>query len=152
MSFKISSLKTLPEEIEGVEEEYAEGAYVTIARMNNPKYRAYLQKLLRASQHKLLRGMDEDDAQRPFVCKAMAHCVLLGWRGFDNDEGHNDPYTEEKAEKWLLDYDQFYTDIVLLANRRSLFEEAHEKNTAGNLSRASNGTKSGDDLKLLSKK
>lgn len=142
MAFKISKLATTPQEIDGVEQEYADGAFVTIARMNNPKYRALLNKLMRQSAQKRLRqhgrsvdidAIDpEDDENKPIICRAMSFHILKHWKGFVDDDGEDIIYTHEKAEEWLLGYDKFFQDIVLMSNEEEVYAQAHKESLEGN--------------------
>jgi hypothetical protein len=146
--FCIDHLRTdASKEAEGVWIDAGGGLRLRIARLNNPKYNAYLNELLRPHRE-TLRGFGEIDPEviQTVTIKAMAKCVLLGWENLTeyakNLDGTlrlvdgepfevNVPYTVEKAEEYLRIAD-FSNVVSNYARSAAHFRDEAVANNKGN--------------------
>jgi hypothetical protein len=124
-------------ETEGVWVDIGNGVEVRVARIGNPAYRARMKKLGKPYRH-LLR---DDESELPdgllekLTVDAIAHTVLLDWRGpaMVDGEGQPIPFSPEKAVELLTGIDWFRERVEEAARMRETFRrrevEAAEKNS-----------------------
>ncbi len=68
-------------ELEGVEINYGEGVYVTVARDNNPLFKKIFRKLTKPYERQIEdRRLDEAQATE-LLCEAMSEAIFIGMRG-----------------------------------------------------------------------
>ena len=85
---------------EGVWVDVAIGAKIKVARLNNPVYKEEYQKLTQG-----IRSVESltETTKIELLCKAMAHGVLIDWKGIDYKGKKNVSYSKELALEILLD-------------------------------------------------
>lgn len=132
MGFDIEKLQPSPVDIDGVWMDYAEGARVKLARMNNPEYEAYLEKLVRnyvglGGARRRRRTNIPVEEMKPLIIKAMAHTVVKDWSGFQ-EQSVDVPYAPETAERWMLQYDELYRDWQVMASDDEKYNGVDEGN------------------------
>jgi hypothetical protein len=125
----------------GVWCEFCEGLDFKIARMNNPEFRKYVSNLSRGSNRNSLRRIQRGDTEATLelTLKAMAKHILVGWRGLEDDEGNEIPYSSQKAEEILKDSQEVYEFVELNAMDAELFKKEDDENAAKNLGNGSGG-------------
>ncbi len=110
-----------------------DGARLKVARSNNPTYRRELARLLTPHRAAVRAGTIQPEILDPAICRALARGVLKDWEGLVIG-GKVVKYSEEAAEKVLLDYPDFRDLVSELAEQREAYlaEEVEEgKGTSG---------------------
>jgi hypothetical protein len=102
--FKLSQLAVDTTKSEdGVWIEFGAGFELLIARANNAAFKAELARLVKPYQREIAReGMSSRHATDAHT-KAQAKCVVLNWRGLEDEDGEPIPYSPEKAFEILSD-------------------------------------------------
>lgn len=124
--FDFEDLKTDPvKEQDGVWFDFGRSARVKIARMGNPKYRAYLRRLAKANKA-ALEADDEHSAElsEKLMEQAMAATIVLDWQGFTS-AGEPFPYSRENAQKALKVRD-FKERVLNHANEMEAYKVRQE--------------------------
>lgn len=133
-----------------------------VARMNNPKYLAFLRELMKPHQSQLrpasrryrkdspvsMPDVDMDsELLETLAAKAMARHILMGWMNLSepkrDEEGEivledGNPvlieveYSSEKAEEYILEYREFYLLVVEIASDEALYRESAHKDAEEN--------------------
>ncbi len=111
-----------------------------IARVGNPKYNQRLQELVRPHRRKVRMGFDEDLEE--FVKQAVAECVLVGWRGLQDNSGKEIPYSKEKSVELLTnpEYSDLFDFVMDVGGDAALYREHALEEAAGNSRRSSTGS------------
>ena len=117
-----------------------EALELKIARVGNPNYNQRLQELVRPHRRKVRMGFDEDLEE--FVRIAVAECVLVDWRGLQDDDGKAIPYSKEKSVEILTDpvYSDVFDFVMDVGGDAAVFREKSLGAVAGNSSRSSTGS------------
>ncbi len=97
-------------ETEGRWVDEVEGLRLKIARLNNPKYKAFIRKHGKVISR--ANGRMDFEAADDVAKKAFSRYILLGWENLQNSEGEDIPYSSEKALELLTEYDEFYTMVT----------------------------------------
>lgn len=132
-------------EKDGVWVDIDEKTSLLIARFNNPKYKAYVRRKFEA-RRKLSRTTGlSDEATEKITTQAMAHTVLLDWRGLE-DSGVEIPYSTEKAIELLSDetLPWFFDFVYETANDFQLYREHSIAEGEDNIKKLSPGTSNGE--------
>lgn len=136
---KLSSLQqNVNLETEGVWVDYDSEFKVKVARMGNPNFEAYVNKMTKTFLGDgFSRGSEKiQDPQvlQEITQKAMAKTVLLDWAGLEDDEGNQIPYSPEKAYELLSDpkFKDFYRDITQIANNGKRYRDEGVEEAVGN--------------------
>lgn len=96
----------------GVWMEHDETTSFLVARFGNKKFQAHFQKLINPYRRQFDAGKLSADKQTDIMCRCMAKCILLGWKGLTMD-GEDVEYTEEKAYELLsMDGADEFRDLV----------------------------------------
>ena len=121
-------------EVEGVWMAYGGGMEIKLARMSNPKFEEYLRKLLRPFRSKVADNSIADDTIEEMTNKALARYVLLNWKGLEDDEGTEVPYSEKKALELLSDKDfrDFNKDVQRMSMDRTAYRQEGIDDESGN--------------------
>lgn len=143
---KLSDLKTdLDKARNGVWETYIDDFKVKVARSTTPGYISYIQKYARGQGRAFLEGRNDPKtlkAIKPIIREAAARHLLLDWKGMEDDDGNEIPYSVEMAVKLLLDpaYDDLYRLIESISQDSALYRFEAMEDDAGNSSESSTGT------------
>jgi hypothetical protein len=114
----------LQAEVEGVWVELAVGVRVKIGRWLNDNHVRILDKLKAPYRDQLRAGIPlEKDIMLSIASEAMAEAILLGWEGFEKEEGGELPYSKEEAIKALRSLRDFREDITSLSEVRATFNK-----------------------------
>lgn len=117
-------------EAEGVWVEVQEGVRLCVARIGHPAYEQYVRRI--SAPHRALLRSENPPAKlvERLVIDAMAHHVLKGWEGLEDEDGTPLAYTPENAKKVLSV--RYWRDLVSEvaesneAFRRAEIEEGKE--------------------------
>src|SRR5690606_32024129 len=107
------------------------GAQVKVARAGNYRAEAGRARLAwedrRLLDHPDLRRGREDRVVELTIA-AIAETILLDWRGLEDDEGKEIPFSVDTAKELLAEYDWLRDDVWEAANTRETFfrEEVRE--------------------------
>ena len=112
--------------------DYIDGSRVLVARTNNKKFRAAIQKRLKP--YRLMSRVPPDIMDR-ITCEAMADAILLGWEGFESN-GAPLSYSREAVVQLLTVLPDFRDDISALAGNLEDFKRAGDEEAEKNLSSA----------------
>lgn len=132
---KFNTFKTNPaKEQEGTWIDIGEGAELLICRAGNPEHEAYLAVLERQYRGQAIVGQGElaPKVQTEIAIKALARCILKGYRGLTDDAGHEMIYSQEEAERLLRDAKDFRELVSRLSLDRANFRDAEVKEITGN--------------------
>lgn len=110
---------------EGVEVDLGDGLIVRVAKANNEKYQAYLKQVLKPYERQVRNGSLDEKIFAKLYNEAVAETILLGWKGLEDDNGAEIPYTKEKAIEILTnpEYEEFKALVVDLANEQAVFSK-----------------------------
>ncbi len=156
MGFSITNWETdKKKEIEGTWLEYGEGVEFKLARLTNPRLRAYIEKNSKGGGGKIgKRAIQEGTLDTKLLKKAVARFVILDWKNLTepgckacgNGESGEDkecekckgthetdlPYSEAKALEYITKYEDFFEDILVMAQDISNFRLDQERESSGN--------------------
>ena len=115
----------------GVAVDLGEGLVVTIARSGNENYQKYLKQALKPYEKMLRTKTLPDQTFELIYTEAVAETILLGWKGLEDENGVEIPYTKEKAIEILSDpqYIDFRTLILDLAGEAAVFAKEAVEDT-----------------------
>ena len=130
--------------VEGVWEDIGEGFEVLVARMNNPKYRAYMRKIVRTKTRSARRVGTDIDQMIELQQEGAVRHLLLDWKGLEDDAGKNIPYTLEKARELFGTHPDLYDLIIEISSDAELFRLENQEETSGNSLTSSSGSSSGE--------
>lgn len=133
--------------VEGIWCLYDADIELKIARITNPKYMQFLQKLSqegggmslggsRIARSRRLRrslGVDDEEDMTDMVDLSMSHHVLLDWKNIQID-GKDIPYSQEKAFTFLQDPElqDLRSFVLVQASDAALFLKESMNEAAGN--------------------
>jgi hypothetical protein len=121
-------------ELDGTAIDLGDGATVRIARFNNARHRAALDRLRKPYRSFTLAGRDiPDDIAERIAIDAMVEAILLGWDGFIGDDGQALPFSPEAARRLLTEVKDFRDQIAFLAMQAETFRRQAQAD-AGNAS------------------
>lgn len=119
-------------ESDGVDVELGDGGVVTVRRTNNKHFRTYLDALRKPHERQIQRGTADKEMLDDLTRKAVARCVLIGWKGIEIG-GKAVKYSPEKAYELMKEFEDFQEDVLYAANNRETFRrevvEENEKNS-----------------------
>ncbi len=118
-------------EINGIEQDFGDGLFITIARIGNPEYKKYFQQLTKPYQKAIRRGNLSEELADKLLIDALSHKIVLGWRGAVRKK-QEIPYSVENCIEMLTTYPDLKDQIQEIANDMQTFkmedEEDLEKN------------------------
>ncbi len=120
---------------DGAEVEIGKGFFITLLRLHNPAYQAYLHQHM---QGKAKRLTNQDwgalEEAKPVLKRAVAITVVKDWRGMTDNKGNEILYSEAKAVEILTDpaYEDLYDIILDLAGDASTYRQKAFEEDAGN--------------------
>lgn len=127
MAFNLTSTFSDQElQTNGVWIEFYEGSQLLIASKNSSKYKAYLANLARKNRVKIGKKKVSEETMRlmeDITCEAMAHHILLGWKGIAmSGDGKETPYSPEGAKVALLNSSELFEFVDEVADDSARFE------------------------------
>jgi hypothetical protein len=126
--FKVDPVK----ESEGVWVELNDGLALLIAGAENPAYRKYRQKLLHPHIRELRTKQLSTDELEDLTKRAMARCILLGWRNLEEDDGTPIEYSEANSLKILRESRELFTLVSEIARDQDRFRRELNKESEKN--------------------
>ncbi len=119
-------------EQDGVWVALGEGARVKVARFNNPRHRAVLDRLRRPYRSLLMAGRDlPDDVAESMTIEATAETLLLDWDGIE-DNGTPLPFSKDNARRLLADLPDFRDAVAFLSMQAETFRREALETAAKN--------------------
>lgn len=109
-----------------------EQSKLRIARLNNPRYQAAIQK--KGNRYKLSAKVKAipEDVWEGLMNEVIAETILVDWDGI-TDHGEPLPYSVENATRMLSEYPDFRNTIVLaIAGEMDNFKEELDEGTEKN--------------------
>ena len=109
-----------------------EHSKLLIARLNNPRYQAAIQK--KANRYKVAAKVKAipEDVWEDLMNEVIAETILLDWTGI-TDKGEPLSYSVDNAKRMLSEYPDFRNTIVLAtAGEMDNFKEELDENTEKN--------------------
>lgn len=122
MDFKKAFVTNKDKEVGGVDVPVASGVTLRIARFNNSKMEEHLQRLGKPYSRSIKQGTFPPGEMRNLMAKAMAHHVLLGWKGLEED-GNALEYSPETAERLLTSSRDFFDLVFESSNELQHFRD-----------------------------
>lgn len=117
--------------IDGVWVNYIADFDLKLARIGNKKYKAYLRELQQPYIEQIRNGTLDEEKEIEIMRKAIARCIILDWRGYNEDDGTLIAYSESEALKMLEDREFMLRVVALSADRvryQKQLDEGAEKN------------------------
>ncbi len=114
---------------------------IKIARSNSSKFQTFFQKHARGKGRRFLKGaakgsLDSEsiEALKPVMKEAAARCLIVDWRGLEEEDGTDIPYSEAKAVEILIDpaYEDLFNDVLEAAQDQELYRAKEDASDAGN--------------------
>ena len=146
MGFSIKNWETdKKKEIDGTWIEYGEGVEFKLARLTNPKVRAYIEKHNKGGGGKLgRRAIQDGQIDTDLIKRAVSKFVLLDWKNITEPDPQGKevevPFSESKALEYLNKYDDFFEDILVIAQDINNFRNRVDADSVGNSQPSSSGT------------
>lgn len=131
-------------EVEGAWVDLGEGAQVRVARLGNDRYTKYLEKAYRPYRKAQRNNTVPESVVRRLFTEALGHTILLDWRGFTDDAGHEVEYSVEAAIQKLTELKDFRDLIVEIATEANTFRDEEIAEEGEALEKKSDGTSSGE--------
>lgn len=119
-------------ETEGVWRDIGDGATLKIARLNNPKYTACFNRLIRPFRRQIQAGTLAESKQAELMAEALAETVLLDWKGVYAEDAEL-PYSKQEARRILADpqYSPFLAQVVELAQDEAAYRQMEVETELG---------------------
>lgn len=136
---KLTKLKTdTTAAKEGVWVTMTEDFKVKIARSNSPEFQSFMHKRARGKGRRFLKSGAVDsaalEAMKPIMKEALARCLIVDWKGLQDEAGNEIPYSEEKAVEIFTDpaYEDLFNDVLEAAQDQELYRAEEDASDAGN--------------------
>lgn len=138
---KLSDMKTdLTREVEGVWVPLDENASVLVARFNNKKHAAAIERLRAPYRAQISTGRGiSDEVSNKIALESMLEAILLDWKGILGDDGKELPFTKENA-RVALEIKDFRDIIAGIALQREIFRKAEVEEAVKNSATTSSGS------------
>ena len=127
-------------ETEGVWVEYRDGAKIKVARMGNPSFTAYSEKLRAPYKKQIKRETLPLKKQQELSAKAFAKCIVMDWQGFHDLDGNELAYDSSIVEMALEHDLDFQAFVLEQSTNEALFREEEIEDTAKKSGATSNGS------------
>lgn len=115
------------------------GGRLLVARMDNPKYKAYIQQA-RKKRHR--RGNVTDEQTKEILKEAVAHTILLDWEGVKVN-GKEVEYSPQYAIQVFDALPSFLDQVINIAYEEEHFREDEITDVVEQLSPLSSGSSNG---------
>lgn len=101
--FCLASLKVDEQKAkDGIWFDYLGGSRLLIAKSGSVAYSKWLSNFMKENETLIKSGTEEGDKKaEEGVVEAVARFELIGWEGIADEEGHDLPYSVEKAKEYL---------------------------------------------------
>jgi hypothetical protein len=106
-------------------------AEVLVARAGNSKHERLVERL-RKKNGRGFRGEDlPREVEENIALEALSQTILLGWRGFEDDEGKEIPYSPEKARELLKLSRDFRLEVTQIATEMEVYRREEQEQGKG---------------------
>lgn len=130
-------------ETEGAWVDIGDGAQVRVARIGNDKYAKRLETLYKPYRRMQRTNTVPDDLARKLFIDALAHTVLLEWKGFTGEDGTEVPYSASAAIEKLTELKDFRELVVEIASEAATYRNEEIEEEGEVLAKKSSGTSTG---------
>ncbi len=126
-------------EVEGVWEDFGDGAGLLIASSHNKKFQKLFRKVPAGIREQMNNGTLSDDIARSIMAGIFAKSLLLGWRKI-SDGGKELAYSEEVAKEQLIKYKRLANFVWERAEDQSRFQDEETEQEIKNSKSSSSGS------------
>lgn len=119
-------------EQDGVRVHVGSGLYITVGRIDSPKYKESVRKHTGPYKFEIDRGTLAEDTAQELLVKVYAETILLGWENLQDDAGNEIKFSRAEAEKALRDNPAFFEIVKDAASRVELFRQNDRSAAAKN--------------------
>lgn len=131
-------------ETQGLWIEMGDNALIKIARLGHPKHEEVMKRLRQPHVASLRAGIDlPTNVSMALTIEALAEAILIDWKGIQDDDGKEIPYSKEAAIKLLTDLPDFRDKVVFLSSQHETFRKSALENAAKNSEPVLDGDSSG---------
>lgn len=123
-------------EEDGVWLPYRGGSQVRIASIGSRKFQTYKTALEKPYRRQIQMDTLDDKITTDLLCKAMARCVLLDWKGFERD-GKPLRYSEKAACDLMTESRAFRNDVAAMAMEEESFKREYVETATKNSAKPS---------------
>jgi len=107
------------------------GTKIKVARINNPRYKKYFQKITKPYKRQIRNGTLAEELAEKLLVDALASTILLDWKGFTKgDEAF--PYSVDNARAFLSESADFRDLVSDAANEMENFRSEELEDARGN--------------------
>jgi hypothetical protein len=119
-------------EEKGVWHEIGDGAKVLVARNNNKNHAEELKRLIAPYRRQIQMNKLPDEVYKKISIEAMAKTILLGWVGFEDDNGKELKYSIEAATDLLTRLPDFRNVITSFSDEMDAYQQEAEEGAENN--------------------
>jgi hypothetical protein len=111
--------------IDGIFVPYYSDIELKIARLNNPKYEKFLQKLIEPHIREIRANNFDRDKRLDLAKQAAAKYLLVDWKNIEDENGKKIPYSPEKALELFRDskFVDLYNFVIEVANSAEFYRQ-----------------------------
>lgn len=119
---------------EGQWVDIGDGVELKIARMGNRKYNETIRRLSKPHKYQIDNDTLPQEISEEIMNKAVAECILLDWKGLEDDDGQPINYSRQKAFELLSDPDlaPFKRQVIGIAQTDETFRNEMVEDTVKN--------------------
>jgi len=107
------------------------GAKIKVARINNPRYKKYFQRITKPYRRQIRSGNLSEDLAEKLLVDALANTILLDWEGLTKG-GKKFPYTVDNARQLLSESPDFRDLVSDAAGEMESFRARELEEAKGN--------------------
>ena len=107
------------------------GTKVKVARINNPRYKKYFQKITKPYKRQIRNGTLAEELAEKLLVDALANTILIDWQGFTKG-GEPFPYSVDNARSFLQESADFRDFVSDAANEMENFRSEELEDARGN--------------------
>lgn len=107
------------------------GTKIKVARINNPRYKKYFQKITKPYKRQIRNGTLAEELAEKLLVDALANTILIDWQGFTRG-GEPFPYSVDNARSFLQESADFRDFVSDAANEMENFRAEELEDARGN--------------------
>lgn len=140
---KFNQLRTdKKRDAEGAWVDIGEGASILVGRIEGRRYRDMRDKLLRKHQIQLQTQSLGTDILEQINLEVEAETILLGFKGFEDDDGKDIKFSKKKGLEMLTESDIFRSIVLRAGNDLNNFRRGDKARAKDALEKNSDGASS----------
>lgn len=118
---------------DGVWVNLGDGLEVKVARSGSARANKILERLTKPHQRAISSGAASDELLERLNAEHTAKAIIRGWKGLQDEDGNDIPYSEAKAFEIVLDpkYRDFRDPVLYLSREMETFRKEEVKDTVG---------------------